>query len=863
MGMDQLAVNRILELAAGKAGPNPSPSPQGGPEGLPNGPLARLLLALVHPQELVHKIQQFALAWLHRILPFAIALLVTAIVLLVVARICFKIRDRRISLGGRRIRILAPPSIPANGGEVLWTILHGLIPPRWKRVLLGHPGFAWEVQTTSEGVSISIWVPQATQMGSVEHAVNSAWPGASLQVLSPDPLLPNDRVVRTAQLTLARPEWIPMGSDLDDDPNRVVLAAMAASSDAEICVLQVLARPLPSGWGIKLVRRFNARKQGRRPGPLGWLQQSAPAPHPVSVKDPTADQELKAVHTKAASPLWQCSVRIAVASDTRGHSKLRVHSLASAFSVHEGHNGLRRRRFPLGGNAIERRIPRNAFVLSAKELAAIATLPSSAVPGMDLAGARMVAPSRTLPSSGRVLGTSNSGVSGRPVALSVADARHHLHVVGETGTGKSTLLANLVLQDAQARRGAVVIDPKGDLVEAILGRLPESALSRTCLIDPTDTSISVGLNVLTGADSDLVVDHIASLFKRIYEHHWGPRSDDILRAACGTLARIPGATLAEVPLLLTNREWRRAIRYRLNNPVLRQFWEQFDAKVESQRSQDIAPLMNKVRAFLMRGAILTILGQAQPKRDFEDLLDDGGLILVRIPKGLLGEDCSQLLGGLVIARIWQACMKRSAIPEDRRPDVTLYVDEMHNYLTLPRSFEDLLAEARGYRLSLVLAHQHLGQLNREVKEAISANARTKIVFACSPQDSKNLAEHFEPALEAYDLSRLEAFTAACRPCLNGANGNPFTFKTIPLEPMSEERATEARITSGEAFGTPRWKVEKKIRDRQINPEITLLPREERLHRRSPGQSVDDPDGHSDGGSSSTDPDEPDLPGEAA
>jgi hypothetical protein len=464
--------------------------------------------------------------------------------------------------------------------------------------------------------------------------------------------------------------------------------------------------------------------------------------------------------------------------------------------------------------------------------------------GVEGAGARILAPGRSVPADGRVLGVSNAGVSPSPVAISVADARHHIHVLGETGTGKSTLLAQLALQDAEAGRAAVVIDPKGDLVEAILERLPEPAWDRTCLIDPTDPSVAVGLNVLAGPDPDLVADQIAGIFKRIYQNHWGPRSDDILRGACLTLAQIPGATLAEMPLLLTNDEWRYAIRSRLSrNPALRLFWEVYDRKMEQRRQDDIAPLMNKLRAFLLREAIRTIVGQARPREDPEALLDRGGMLLVRIPKGLLGEDTSRLLGGLVIARVWQAAMRRAQTPEADRSDLALYVDEMHNYLTLPRSFEDLLAEARGYGLALVLAHQHLGQLNtREMREAIAANARTKVVFACSPEDARQLQDHFAPHLGAHDLSHLPAFTAACRPCVAGANGTPFTFTTRHLPEGSRERAREARIRSGELFGIPRAEVEKEIRRRHMRPERTLLPTNGR--RRIPDHSPDQPADHS-------------------
>ena len=349
-----------------------------------------------------------------------------------------------------------------------------------------------------------------------------------------------------------------------------------------------------------------------------------------------------------------------------------------------------------------------------------------------------------------------------------------------------------------------------------------------------------GLNVLAGSDPDLIVDHVAGVFKRIYEPWWGPRTDDIMRAACLTLAQIPGATLAEVPLLLTDFDWRRAIRERLADVGgLSAFWSWYERLPEQQRAQHIAPLLNKLRSFLLRGPVHAIVGQATPKRDIESLIDEGGLLLVRVPKGTLGEDTSRLLGAFVVARVWQRCMRRASITEQDRPDATLYVDETHNYLALPRSFEDLLAEARGYRLSLVLAHQHMGQLPKDVRDALGANARTKVVFTCSPEDASTLERHFDPDLSAYDLSHLDTFQAACRPCVGGGQAQAFTFRTEPLPPGSPGRAKAVRRRSGALFAIPRDEVEDAIHGRQADRAKTLLPptRERSLRPRSVERSV--------------------------
>jgi hypothetical protein len=459
---------------------------------------------------------------------------------------------------------------------------------------------------------------------------------------------------------------------------------------------------------------------------------------------------------------------------------------------------------------------RRGFLLSIPELAALAHLPGErALPGLVRAGARSVAPPPGLAAQGKPLGRA---ASGEPVALAVDDARYHLHLLGPTGVGKSTLVARLALSDLAAGRGAVVIDPKGDLIEEILERIPAGLEDRVDVLDPLDPS-PPGLNVLEGRDHDLVVDQLVGIFRRVYERFWGPRTDDILRAALLTLLAAGGhATLADVPRLLTDERWREQLLLEFEDPVgLEPFWEWYDQLSEPVRAQAIGPVMNKLRAFLLRRPVRAIVGQERSTIDVVRSLDEGGLLLVKVPKGTLGEDTSRLLGSFVVARVWQAALARAARPEPERPDCALYVDEVHNYLNLPTPLDEMLAEARGYHLSLCLAHQHLGQLPKEMREAIAANARSKVYFQLSPQDAAALGREVEPELAAHDLAHLPRYAACVRLCRTGETGPAFTLATEPLPPGEPERAEVVRADSRRRNGCEREQVEALLAERQTRP----------------------------------------------
>jgi hypothetical protein len=733
-------------------------------------------------------------------------------------------RHHRLAVGARMVTILAPPVVDPAGAQALWANLVGLLRPGWRRWWSGQPHLAFEYVFSETGVALRLWVPEVVPPGLVDRAIEAAWPGAHTQATPATPPVPapqpgQRRVLVAGQLRLARPEAFPLRSSFDADPIRALIGAPVGLGREEYATVQVLARPV-TGRRVQRARRAARRAHAGATRPVGrlldLLTPGPPTPRaragriPRTV-DPQGSLEHqaadRAIVAKQRGAQYETLVRYAVAAllpatatDTDQHrardtARGRAHALAAAFATYTEHNHYTRTRLRHPGPVLEERRLDRGDLLSIPELAGLAHLPTdAAIPGVHRAGARAVAPPPGVATPGpgaKPLGVTDTG-NARPVALRVPDARHHLHVIGATGSGKSTLLANLLLADIDAGRGVVLIDPKGDLVTDLLSRLPRSAADRLVLFDADSRATPPSLNPLDGGDTDREVDNLVSVFRRVYSAFWGPRTDDVMRAACLTLRAQAGvATLADLPRLLSEDTFRARLTGQVTDPVLAGFWSWYEELTDSARSQVISPLMNKLRAFLLRPFVRQAIASNRSTVDMADVLD-GGICLVRIPKGSLGDETTRLVGSLVVARTWQATTGRARIPQRERRDASLVIDECHNFLNLPYPIEDMLAEARGFRLAMTLAHQHLGQLPRELREGISTNARSKVFFTASPEDARELARHTAPRLSDYDLAHLGAYHTATRLVLHGEEAPPFTMRTQPLPPAIPGRARDIR-----------------------------------------------------------------------
>ncbi|MEV0220297.1 type IV secretion system DNA-binding domain-containing protein [Streptomyces sp. NPDC050704] len=730
---------------------------------------------------------------------------------------------RRLADGARIIRILPPPEVDQAGAVALWSHLIGLLRPAWHRWLTGQPHLAWEYLLDHDTIRIQLWIPGGPPPGMVERAIEAAWPGAHTRTNAATiPFHAGHRhEAATGELRLARSEALPLRTDFPVDPLRSLMGAPIGLGPGELAVVQILARPV-TGRRLKKARRTARRIRSGGSARLvsRVLDAVTPGLHARGHSTPpTTDHQTalasaaedRAIVAKQRGASYETRVRYAVttalpdiastADRDRVRARLRghAHALASAYATYTDHNYFRRTR-PRHAlvNLAERRLDKGDL-LSVAELAALAHLPwDTAVPGLQRAGARAVPPPPGITAPGpsaKPIGLTDAGRP-RPVGLRVPDARQHVHLLGATGSGKSELLAHMILADAAAGRGQVVVDPKGDLVTDVLMRLPEHLGDKVVLFDADSRSRPPVLNPLEGDDTARAVDNLVSIFSRVYASSWGPRTDDILRAGLLTLRALPGTpTLTDLPKLLSTPAFRQRAVSQIHDDILRGFWLWYDDLSAPARAQVTAPLMNKLRGLLLRPFVREALAGGTSTIDLEQVLNDGGICLVRIARDALGAETAHLVGSVVVAHTWQAATRRARLPQAQRPDASLYIDEAHHFLNLPYALEDMLAEARGYRLSMTLAHQYLRQLPKDLEEGISTNARTKIFFNASPGDAQHLTRHTEPRVTAHDLSHLDAFHAAVRPVLHGAEAPAFTAVTQKLPPPIPGRARQIRAAA--------------------------------------------------------------------
>ncbi|OGI73747.1 hypothetical protein A3D42_00845 [Candidatus Nomurabacteria bacterium RIFCSPHIGHO2_02_FULL_41_18] len=398
------------------------------------------------------------------------------------------------------------------------------------------------------------------------------------------------------------------------------------------------------------------------------------------------------------------------------------------------------------------------------------------------------------------------------------DRRQHVYLLGKSGTGKSVLMFNMIIQNIMNGEGVCMVDPHGENVESVLSAIPPDRMKDVIYFNPADTEYHIGFNVLELIDpkyKHLVASGLMGIFTKIWANAWSARMEYILNNCILALLDTPGTTLLGIPRMLVDKDYRQKIISNLKDPVIKAFWvHEYEAWQDKFRNEAIAPIQNKVGQFLSTSIIRNVVGQSKSTINIFDMMNEGKIFLVNVSKGRIGEDNSALLGGMIITKIQLAAMERVRIPENERKDFYLYVDEFQNFVT--DAFAGILSEARKYRLNLTIAHQYTAQLisdkSSAVRDAVFGNVGTMIVFRVGSDDAEFLEKEFEPEFTPQDIVNLPNYKIYLKLMIDGVTSRPFSARTLPQMVKSGNREVEDEVikSSRKLYCRPREEVEIEI-----------------------------------------------------
>lgn len=626
-----------------------------------------------------------------------------------------------------------------------------------------------EVWATAKGITHLLTVPETAPIVS---ALTTALPGVRVEESDrPTDLLTGS----SAGVQLLGPTPGVLRTDIADDTAASVLASMSDLRRGETLIVQWLIAPL-----------IRSRS---------WLTPSK--------DDPDRIEKLK----RAEAEVVACGRVAAWAASTR-RARSIIGTTARALRSVNGPDGHLRARGSARAvrSLVSIRPPLLVWPshLNVSELAGLVGWPTEPTPirGLSRGASRLLPSPAGAPTRGPIVGIATFPGTTQKIRLGTTGRLRHLHVIGPTGVGKTTLLTHLIAADIKTGSGIVVFDPLGDLTDHVARLVPEDRIDDVVIVDPTDIDQPVGVNILSGQDRYRTVDFLVGVMARLFASSWGPRTADVLRAGLLTLTATPGSTLADLPELLTNPVFRRRhLAVVMDDRTLAGFWTWYEALSEAERSSVIAPVLNKIRAVVLRPEALRTLCHPDGRLDLGEVFTRRRVVVVRLAKGIIGEDSAALIGGLLLARLWQSILGRASVPVDRRHPVFVYLDEFQDYLRLPIGMGDMLAQARGMGVGIIAAHQHLGQLPDTVRRDVLSNTGSRVMFQTTADDARILARDLEPHLTASDLRGLASREIVARIALPDRVLPPFTGRTLPA-PGQITNSRTVRSRSRDQFGTP-------------------------------------------------------------
>jgi len=742
----------------------------------------------------------------------------------------------------------------------MYNIISSTATRGFKSKLYGQRHISFEIVARDGLVHYYAVVPMVL-LEVVKQAIAAAYPTARLEEVEEHTVFSKvGKISGTigGEFTLKKSAALPISTYLDSkrDASRTLLNALSSAGKEDGVGVQFLIRPASSVWTAQTHKRIELMKKNRAQGKsasshgaslgFGSFKDIIEAPwRPPEGKESAAHDESKAINTqltaseqheieameeKTRYPGFEVLVRVVVSSNTSARSQALLQNIISAFSLFDSpsFNGFK---FSLAKNIdslvtsyIFRFFPQaiTGNILNSVELATIFHLPDQkSIPTSQVQRqmSKQVDGPTEVMDTGLLIGYNEFRGVKKPIRIADVDRRRHIHIIGQTGVGKSVLLENLAFQDMMDGRGFAFVDPHGDSVEALLSKVPKERVEDIIYFNPSDMNNPIGLNMFeydTPDQKDFLVQEAISMLYGMYDPGHtgivGPRLEHIFRNAALLLMADPkGGTFIDIPKVLIDQEFMKSkLKYVTDQQVL-DFWtKEFPASQRSNEAGEVISwVVSKFGPFISNDAMRNIIGQTKSGFNIRTIMDNKKILLVNLSKGKMGELNSKLLGIIFVMKFNAAAMARANIPEDQRDDFTLYVDEFQNFAT--DSFSTILSEARKYRLSLVLGNQFMTQLKEEIREAIIGNVGTSITGRIGITDAEIMVKRYTPVFDAEDLTKLPNYQYVSVAQIQGVPSAPFSMSGIPPMGHANQQLSDAlKRLSAAKYARPRSEVEQEI-----------------------------------------------------
>ena len=683
--------------------------------------------------------------------------------------------------------------VPTDFVEVLETLHATLVGRVW----------AWEIRTYGQNLGLQFTADETTA-SVITGQLYAAYPRVEI---TEAPLKFPAEAVAEARLKRTDLYGLKPITDFTTDSLSSFLQVAAVGGASQTAGLQIICQVVADTAGSHLVNR----------GRIWWesIRQYARVKYwfKAGVRQHFAAHR----QAKVAQRLFRVSVRVSAAGPSASE---RLQALQRSL---EGLNTLdfNQLQWQTGGTALAEKVQHRrlgrSFKLTMAELAAVWHLPSAkTVPNLLQVLSSKGEPPTDLPIDigleNSLFGITNFHGQAQKFGINRTDRQRHLYCVGKSGSGKSKFLEQLIQSDLEHGKGVAVLDPHGDLVDNVLRLLPPKRLEDVVIFDPADTNFPVSFNPLANVEPPLkmrVTIGFIEVFKRLFGVGWTPRLEHVLRYTTLALLDTPGASLVSVQQMLTDKNFRQSVVQNIQDDVVKNFWTQeFAAWSQKFDAEAITPLLNKVGQFVATNQIRNLVGQRDNALDFRRFMDERKVVLMKVSKGQLGEENAQLLGAMLVTKIYQAAMSRADVTESEREDFYFYVDEFQNFTT--DTFDQILSEARKYRLNLTLAHQFLGQLPERIRSTVFGNVGAMVCFRTGGEDAKILAEELAPRFTQRDIINLGVRDFYCKMSVNGQLREAFSGRTLDVVFPSNNLSQAAREYSRKTYARPVEMVEKSL-----------------------------------------------------